>query len=97
MGPEYCRACRQLRGGEPTECDDCPRPELLPENEAAAALYEISFTQTRLGPDGKFAGHDYMGVRAAARLAGLRVTREVFEKFRLLEAETIKVVQGRGK
>lgn len=63
----------------------------MPECEEAAGLYVTAQTQWRRHPSGLVAGFDYPGVEAAARMAGIEMTSELFAQLRLLETHTIKI------
>lgn len=94
-GPDYCKDCMKLRLAS-THCDECPRPGLLPENETAVAWYNRCATQGRFDAGGRLCGIDYVGAESAARLAGLDVTPEDFDKLQILEGETLNIRNERN-
>ena len=95
-GPEYCKACKAKRG-EPTECSDCTRPALLPENERTTDLFLAAQTQWRRDSGGALRGFDYSGVQAAAAMSGIEIDRETFEKLRIVEAEAVEIAREIAK
>lgn len=92
IGPKYCETvCKEA--GVPTPCDQCPAPEVLPEQLEALTLYDAVSTQWRRGPSGAVTGLDYAGVESLMRVQGLRgeTRRELFAALRVMERETLNV------
>lgn len=94
IGPDYCKDCRKVRQAS-TECDKCPRPDILPENDTAIDWYRRCDTQWRVGGMGSPIGLDYGGAKLAAELAGIRITPDDFSKLQVLETETLNVMRER--
>ena len=91
-GPEYCRLCKLARRSD-RRCEECPEPELLPENEPAVELFIRSMTQWRYDTRGLPLGLDYAGVEAAARMLGVEDVRDAFGRLQVIEAEWVKAVR----
>lgn len=76
--------------------DRTPEPFLLhADNARSWQLFAVSLSQARWGPMGGFIGLDYPGVEAAARMAGIEVTPEIFADLRLMEAEAVGAMARR--
>jgi hypothetical protein len=82
-GPEYCRSCRAKRRSD-DRCEPCPEVAVFPENVPAVDLFLDVQTQWRVGLGGAI-GLDYVGVEAAARLLGVPLGRDLFERLQVLE------------
>lgn len=65
---------------------------VYPENTAAARLFYASATQWQRNPmTGELWGLNYAGVEAAARLAGIEATPELFGDLQLIEQGALGV------
>lgn len=98
IGPGYCNTvCKEA--GVPTPCDECPAPEVLPEQLEALSLYDAVRTQWRRSASGLVTGLDYAGVEALLRIQGSRgaARRELFEQLRIMERATIEVALEMSK
>ena len=80
-----------------TGSDTGPALEIYDDCLPAYDLYTVSLSQVRFTPMGLFAGFDYPGVEAAARLAGIQITPSLFNDLRLMEAETTNYLRQAGK
>lgn len=89
-GPAYCAACKATRRAS-TECDECTRPEILPECVDAVMLFRAARTQWRRDADGALLGLEYPGVESAARAMGVEWSRDVFAQVSVLEAEALAI------
>ena len=90
-GPRYCGECIAANG---VPCADCPRPEVLEENDDAVALFHAVQTQVRRDRHGVFCGFDYAGVQAAMTLMPLSTPPpELFEKLRVMEQEILDIMK----
>ncbi len=69
---------------------------VLPENARAVELFLLSSTQWRF-VEGWEAGLEYSGVEAAARLAGIPMTAELFADIRIMEAAAVETIHERRK
>lgn len=83
--------------GPDTRSDTGPVLEIYDDCLPAYDLYVTSLSQARFTPMGLFAGFDYPGVEAAARLAGIQITPALFNDLRLMEAETTDFLRQAGK
>lgn len=90
VGPEYCKACRKARKTE-SDCDACPRPELLPENVQAIELFSAVQTQWQRRERDVLEGFNYAGVKAAADMLQMKEIKPTFEKLRIMEKEVLTI------
>lgn len=81
--------------GSNVRCDECPQPEILPENEGAVALYLATQTQWRTGFDGRRSGLRYEGVAARAAHMTFNDEREAWSGLAVIEREIIKADRER--
>lgn len=92
VGPSYCKHCR-AKPNVSTQCNDCPKPEVWPENVTAVRLYHATQTQWKRTLDGKkLVGLDYAGVRAAMEMMGIEDQADTLERLQRMEVETINVI-----
>jgi len=97
LGPDDCKFCKRRRRSQ-AQCERCPEPALLPENLPAAELYLAASTQWNRSPmTGQRQGYDYPGLEAAARLSGIELDPELFERMRVLEHAAIEIDRQRTK
>lgn len=95
-GPEYCGHCMKARG-ETTPCDDCTRPEILPENDEAIALYADCSGQWRYKPDGAPTGMDRSAVQSSADMMELQDRKQAFAGLRIMENEMLSIMESRRR
>lgn len=67
-------------------CSTC-RPEILPDNEEAVAVYFRCSDQWRLAPSGLRMGLEAASVEMVLRLMRVRERLECFDKVRLISSE----------
>lgn len=90
VGPGYCTDCKKARDSE-SHCEQCPKPELLPENDEAVVLFDAVQTQWLYRGNDVLKGLDYAGVKAAADLMSISDTQNAFAKVRVLENEVLTI------
>ena len=67
----------------------------MEENWAAVRLFVACATQWRFaGMNGVRTGLDYAGVEAAARMAGIEVTGDLFDRLRIMERTALAASGG---
>lgn len=86
---DYCLQC-----DVPMGCSDCPRPELLPVNEAAGELYMRSRTQWNVGFAGPV-GLRMEAVEVIARMSGITVDAHLMDAIQTLEMGALQVFSER--
>jgi Phage related hypothetical protein (DUF1799) len=92
VDPGYCADCPN-KPNEFTPCQDCPAPELLPENIEATRLYQRMNTLWRRDARGVLRGLDYSGIAALFDLAGISISRRkrLFERIQTIESAVLEV------
>lgn len=72
--------------------------DIMPENWPAVRLFAASGTQWRLaGMSGVPTGLDYAGVEAAARMAGIEMTEDLFGRLRVMERAALAEMMSRHR
>lgn len=70
--------------------------EVWPECAESVELFLALATQWRIEPmSGTVLGLDYAAARAAMDMMGIEDRRQAFEDLRIMEAEVIRIIQGR--
>ncbi|QDP47076.1 MAG: hypothetical protein Tp1111SUR522732_14 [Prokaryotic dsDNA virus sp.] len=95
VSQNYCETtCMPIRRCK-SHCAECPKPVLLPDNVDAYDLFFACYTQFVVDNFG-VPQIAYSEVKVAADWLGIKVTEEVFAKFRVMERElkSIRVHQN---
>jgi hypothetical protein len=86
-----------IEGAEEWLEEQEPEPfAVLPENAQSVELFLLSSTQWRFA-EGLPVSLDYPGVEAAARLAGIAMTPELFADIRIMERAAVEAMRERRK
>lgn len=95
-GPRQCLQCQEDRG-EPTYCDDCSQPALLPENAEAAHWYSSISALWLRDWNGRKIRLDYAAIEADLRMSGREVTPDDWQSVKEIERAVLLLQSEKQK
>lgn len=87
-GPDYCRT---VCGA--STCSECPRPVVLPENDAAIDVFEACAGRWVRSASGRELGLDWAQVQAAAHLLRVKHTRRALRGLQTIQRELLRLME----